>query len=287
MDALADRYNNELHETYMRLRNVIDKKKAERAKVADLAAKLEEAEKAKAEAINQADTQARMLEEVAREMADMKAAAEARQVEKLQLEEDNARLVDELRKEQESSVRSRTLWVTRERFKTREAMAAKADAHFKRLREREEKLDKYDDARCVWSQAHGTWKCLELMKDEGENIPQAKIEFYKRTAEVKKAAAQAADPGSPVEGDYVLSPLVLESEHVDETLVKWMEAGYDTPYVPEDSLPNGEGEDEEGAEDEGREPAGQTSSTRASQAHADEDPASQTGEDEDPAVSKD
>lgn len=277
MEVLADRYNDELVDAFTRLKKVIDKKKAERAKVADLAAKLEEAEKAKAEAISQAETQHRMLEEVVREAADWKAAAEARQAEKLQLEEDITKLGDELRKEQVSSARSKVLWVTREHFKTREAMAAKANAHFKRLREREVKRDEYDDARCIWSQAHGTWRCLELMRSDGDNIPQERIDFYKSKAAEKKAVAEALDPGPLVENDYVLSPLVAESEHVGETLLKWMEAGYDVPYVPEDDVfddsPEVEGGDEQGAGDEQREPAGQTSSTRASQAHADEDPA--------------
>ncbi|KAL0715698.1 hypothetical protein Bca4012_065020 [Brassica carinata] len=57
-------------------------------------------------------------------------------------------------------------------------MIAKAEKRFHRLSLREKDRDKYDDARCLHSQAFGTRKCLEQIRDSGVEIPQEKIDEF-------------------------------------------------------------------------------------------------------------
>ncbi|KAL0847127.1 hypothetical protein Bca101_020373 [Brassica carinata] len=57
-------------------------------------------------------------------------------------------------------------------------MIAKAERCFHRIRLREDLRDKYDDARCLFSQAFGTRKCLEQIRDSGVEIPRATVDIY-------------------------------------------------------------------------------------------------------------
>ncbi|CDY48460.1 BnaAnng09900D [Brassica napus] len=74
--------------------------------------------------------------------------------------------------------KSRRYEVTHERIRVLIAMIAKAEKRFHKISLREDQRDKYDDARCVYSQAFGTRKCLEQIKASGVEIPQETIDFF-------------------------------------------------------------------------------------------------------------
>ncbi|KAL0730582.1 hypothetical protein Bca4012_026675 [Brassica carinata] len=73
--------------------------------------------------------------------------------------------------------------VTHERIRVMIAMIRKAEKRFHRLSLREKDRDKYDDARCLHSQAFGTRKCLEQIRDSAVEIPQEKIDEFSESNE--------------------------------------------------------------------------------------------------------
>ncbi|XP_048630310.1 meiosis-specific protein ASY2-like, partial [Brassica napus] len=66
--------------------------------------------------------------------------------------------------------KSRRYEVTHERIRVLIAMIAKAEKRFHKISLREDQRDKYDDARCLYSQAFGTRKCLEQIKASAEDL---------------------------------------------------------------------------------------------------------------------
>ncbi|KAL0875165.1 hypothetical protein Bca101_024870 [Brassica carinata] len=112
--------------------------------------------------------------------------------------------------------KSRKYEVTHERIRVMIAMIAKAERCFHRIRLREEQRDKYDDARCLYSQAFGTRKCLEQIRNSGADIPQATIDTYaEQEKHFREEAARLEVKEIPE--DYLrISPLVLESRFLIE-----------------------------------------------------------------------
>lgn len=114
--------------------------------------------------------------------------------------------------------KSRKYEVTHERIRVMIAMIAKAEKCFHRISLCEDLRDKYDDARYLHSQAFGTRKCLEQIKDWGIEIPQETINFFAGQEKYyEEEAARLEVKEIPVE-DLRLSPLVLESRFLIEDI---------------------------------------------------------------------
>lgn len=73
---------------------------------------------------------------------------------------------------------SRRYEVTHERVRVMAAMMAKTERRFNNIRQREAHRDEYDTARCLHSQAFGTRRCLEKLKETGKDIPQETIDVF-------------------------------------------------------------------------------------------------------------
>ena len=104
------------------------------------------------------------MDKLEREKAELKAK---RAAEALRHSEE----MDRLRK-------SRKYEVTHERIRVMIAMIVKAEKRFRRLSLREKDRDRYDNARCLHSQAFGTRKCLEQIRDSGVEISLEKIDEF-------------------------------------------------------------------------------------------------------------
>ncbi|KAG2275504.1 hypothetical protein Bca52824_058059 [Brassica carinata] len=101
------------------------------------------------------------------------------------LESEKASLAATHEREMKRLRDSRILEVTRERGRVEAEMTAKANRCFARIRSREERRGPYDEARLLYSQAFGTRKCLEALKGAGNDIPQASIDMFADTEEVR------------------------------------------------------------------------------------------------------
>lgn len=121
----------------------------------------------------------------------------------------NAREVDRLRD-------SRVYEVTEERIRVAMTMIEKCTQPFNKLREREARYEDFETASCLYYQAFGTRKCLEMLKRKGKDIPQETIDFFAdREAEYSRETKKLSVGPFPDEL-LSLSPLKLESKFVDE-----------------------------------------------------------------------
>ncbi|XP_048609640.1 uncharacterized protein LOC125585127 [Brassica napus] len=141
------------------------------------------------------------------------------------LESEKASLAATHEREMKRLRDSRILEVTRERGRVEAEMTAKASRCFARIRSREERRGPYDEARLLHSQAFGTRKCLEALKGAGNDIPQASIDMFVEYERKYEQEAEQLKIGEIPESDFILSPLVLESQFVDARIL----AGLD-PY---------------------------------------------------------
>ena len=66
---------------------------------------------------------------------------------------------------------SRGYEVTHERFRVQTAMIAKSNKRFSQIRDLEKRHSEFEPARSLQSQAFGTKKCLEALKESGIDIP--------------------------------------------------------------------------------------------------------------------
>lgn len=114
--------------------------------------------------------------------------------------------------------KSRRYEVTHERIRVLIAMIAKAEKRFHRISLREDQRDKYDDARCLYSQAFGTRKCLEQIKASGVEIPQETIDFFAEQERHYEEEAERLEVKEIPAEDLRLSPLVLESRFLIEEI---------------------------------------------------------------------
>ncbi|WZZ87897.1 hypothetical protein YC2023_116476 [Brassica napus] len=147
------------------------------------------------------------------------------------LESEKASLAATHEREMKRLRDSRILEVTRERGRVEAEMTAKANRCFARIRSREERWGPYDEARLLYSQAFGTRKCLEALKGAGNDIPQASIDMFVDYETKYEQEAEQRKIGEIPESDFILSPLVLESQFVDARIL----AGLD-PYGSNDGL---------------------------------------------------
>ncbi|KAL0753468.1 hypothetical protein Bca101_091136 [Brassica carinata] len=141
------------------------------------------------------------------------------------LESEKASLAATHEREMKRLRDSRILEVTRERGRVEAEMTAKASRCFARIRSREERRGPYDEARLLYSQAFGTRKCLEALKGAGNDIPKASIDMFVDYERKYEQEAEQLKIGEIPESDFILSPLVLESQFVDARIL----AGLD-PY---------------------------------------------------------
>ncbi|RIA04214.1 hypothetical protein BRARA_K01578, partial [Brassica rapa] len=88
----------------------------------------------------------------------------------------------------------------------------------RRISLREDQRDKYDDARCLYSQAFGTRKCLEQIKASGVEIPQETIDFFAEQERHYEEEAERLEVKEIPAEDLRLSPLVLESRFLIEEI---------------------------------------------------------------------
>ena len=133
---------------------------------------------------------------------------------------EKARAVESLKYAEEMSIlrKSRKYEVTHERIRVLIAMIAKAEKRFHKISLREDQRDKYNDARCLHSQAFRTRKCLEQIKASGLEIPQETIDFFVgQEKHYEEEAARLEVKEIPAE-DLRLSPLVLESRFLIEEI---------------------------------------------------------------------
>uniref|UniRef100_M4DXR4 Uncharacterized protein n=1 Tax=Brassica campestris TaxID=3711 RepID=M4DXR4_BRACM len=133
---------------------------------------------------------------------------------------DAARAVESLKYAEEMSIlrKSRKYEVTHERIRVLIAMIAKAKKRFHKISLREDQRDKYDDARCLHSQAFGTRKCLEQIKASGLKIPQETNDFFAGQEKHYEEEAACLEVKEIPAENLRLSPLVLESQFLIEDI---------------------------------------------------------------------
>ncbi|KAL0863980.1 hypothetical protein Bca101_043098 [Brassica carinata] len=133
-------------------------------RVAVLEASLEQAEVERNEATRRAETLSMNAEDIAGRLKAARVLAEKLQKEKEQLEREKAEVAEEHAQEAARLRDSHAYEVTRERERVHAAMVSKAKAHCDQFLGREKRFDEYEDARCLYSQAFGTRKYLQLLK---------------------------------------------------------------------------------------------------------------------------
>ncbi|XP_033138044.1 uncharacterized protein LOC117128982 [Brassica rapa] len=150
-------------------------------------------------------------------MTDLENAVDKLQRDKALLEKTRAAELVKYAEEMNRLRKSRRYEVTHERIRVMIAMIAKAEKRFHRISLREDQKDKYDDAPCLHSQAFGTRKCLEQIKESGVEITQETIDFFAGQEKYYEGEAVRLEVKEIPREDLRLSPLVLESRFlIDE-----------------------------------------------------------------------
>ena len=111
---------------------------------------------------------------------------------------------------------SRIREVTRERVKVQTAMAGKSTRCFGRVRDHLSRLDAFEKAKSLYGQASGTRKCLEVIRDNGTEIPQDMIDIFAEQEKLHEAEVARLRLDSLSESDLTLSPVNLPSRFVSE-----------------------------------------------------------------------
>ena len=122
---------------------------------------------------------------------------------------------------------SRSYEVTLERIRVQTEMITKCNRRFNNIREREALRDDFDTARCLYSQAFGTKKCLEALKANGIDIPQESIDLF--AGQEKECGEEAArlDVGEIFEEYRCMSPLTFASKFLNEDVLVGVKIGHD------------------------------------------------------------
>ncbi|KAG2250473.1 hypothetical protein Bca4012_097894 [Brassica carinata] len=111
---------------------------------------------------------------------------------------------------------SRSYEVTHEKIRVQTAMIVKCNQRFTKIRELEKRRGDFETARSLQSQAFGTKKCLEALKESGIDIPQETIDlFTEQEKEFEEEANRLIVDGIPEEF-LCLSPLHLPSPFLNE-----------------------------------------------------------------------
>ncbi|WZY93399.1 hypothetical protein YC2023_065728 [Brassica napus] len=113
---------------------------------------------------------------------------------------------------------SRGYEVTHERFRVQTAMIAKSNKRFSKIRDLEKRRSEFETARSLQSQAFGTKKCLEALKESGTDIPQEMIDLFAEQQKEYEAAAERLAVGGIPEELLCLSPLHLRSPFLNENV---------------------------------------------------------------------
>ena len=108
--------------------------------------------------------------------------------------------------------------VTQERFRVQTAMIAKSNKRFSQIRDLEKRRSEYEVVRSLQSQAFGTKKCLEALKESGTDIPQEMIDLFAEQEKEHEAAAELLAVGGIPEELLCLSPLHLRSPFLNENV---------------------------------------------------------------------
>jgi len=113
---------------------------------------------------------------------------------------------------------SRGYEVTHERFRVQTAMIAKSNKCFSQIRDLEKRLSEFETARSLKSQAFGTKKCLEALKESEIDIPQETIDLFAEQEKEYEVAAERLAVGGIPEELLCLSPLHLRSPFLNENV---------------------------------------------------------------------
>ena len=157
--------------------------------------------------------------ELMREKTRLEQTAAALEKEKVELQEERDAVVEGLVKERQHLRDSRIQEVTRERVKVQTAMADKSTRCLGRVKDHLARLDAFEKAKNLYGQASGTRKCLEVIRDNGTEIPQEMINIFIEQEKLHEAevAKLHLDPLS--ESGLTLSPLNLPSRFVSEAFM--------------------------------------------------------------------
>ncbi|KAF2541303.1 hypothetical protein F2Q68_00030564 [Brassica cretica] len=154
------------------------------------------------------------------EKAHLEQNVAALEKEKAELEGERDAVVETLVKERQRLRDSRIREVTRERVKVQTAMADKSTRCFGPVRDHLARLDAFEKAKSLYGQASGTRKCLEVIRDNGTEIPQDMIDIFAEQEKLHEAevARLRLDPLS--ETDLTLAPVNLPSRFVSEEFME-------------------------------------------------------------------
>ncbi|KAF3529738.1 hypothetical protein DY000_02041225 [Brassica cretica] len=113
---------------------------------------------------------------------------------------------------------------TREKAALEEKMVSTALRHLKevnRLRDSRgyERCGEFETARSLQSQAFGTKKCLEALKESGTDIPHEMVDLFAEQEKEYEAEAKSLAVGGIPEELLCLSPLRLRSPFLDENVL--------------------------------------------------------------------
>lgn len=111
---------------------------------------------------------------------------------------------------------SRVYEVTQERIRVLNAMIAKANVRFNNIRDHQSRRDEFEKTRNLYGQAMGTKKLLELMKEDGVEVPNAYIDLLASQEALYSGEVSRLEVRPIPESDLSLSPLILPSQFVDE-----------------------------------------------------------------------
>ncbi|KAF2556036.1 hypothetical protein F2Q68_00017188 [Brassica cretica] len=227
MNYLVEKYDSALKQTMIQLGaaeklartrlRAIERLRAENKKANNKAAEEKEVLRVKFEELEGKLKSDRLAKkELRREKIRLEQTAAALEKEKAELEEERDAVVETLVKERQRLRDSRIQEVTRERVKVQTAMADKSTRCFGRVRDHLAHLDAFEKAKNLYGQASGTSKCLEVIRDNGTEIPQEMINIFIEQEKLHEAevARLRLDPLS--ESDLTLSLLNLPSKFVSE-----------------------------------------------------------------------
>ena len=114
---------------------------------------------------------------------------------------------------------SRSYEVTHERVRVQTAMIVKSNHRFAKIRDLEKRRGDFETARSLQSQAFGTKKCLEALKESGIDIPQETIDLFAEQEKEFEAEAKRLTVGGIPEELLYLSPLHLPSTFLNEDVL--------------------------------------------------------------------
>ncbi|WZY87217.1 hypothetical protein YC2023_033601 [Brassica napus] len=235
MNYLVEKYDSTLKHTKIQLGaseklaqtrlGVIERLRAENKKASDKAAKEKEVLRVKFEELeNKLKSDRLAKKEALCEKTCLERLVASLEKEKAELEEERDAIVGTLVKERQHLRDSRIHEVTRERVKVQTAMADKSTRCFGRVKDYLARLNALEKAKSLYGQASGTRKCLEVIRDNGTEIPQDMIDIFSEWEKVHEAevARLHLDPLS--EADFTLSPLNLPSRFVNEEFMATLDS---------------------------------------------------------------